>query len=495
MRNRLDTLQDYLNRQGIAGKEYSTILTDRNGIVKSLAGFNMDVGLFRPVAGAPLSGFHPVFEGLFPLKESSLLLPNVETHPGYYRDIHLVKSDPMVWVILEDKTAIVNQFRPGLQEHNTRNLLLESALDSPINQLFSSLGYFVLREISPLLFQSIKPWPAWAYQTFAPEQVRFGMGDLTQAFPYLEVFTDKRPGPGIPSVGSDIWTTAVGASGDRHFRAWWIRADHHNYLVIKILEENEAHQEIIQKARMAHLDAEAISRSEQMARRLVEVKDQFVSIVSHDLRSPFISIISALDFLFEDPAFSRSLNEEQNEFLVYIHEECRRLLDYLDKLLNWTRLDTGKLQPVILDVELGDLVRLTRGQFEQRLAGKEIRFEVSIPENFIIKADPTLFSQVINNLVGNAIKFTPRGGTISIVAEGDPGDRTITVADTGVGIPKEKQEKLFREYEKHFTYGTEGEKGTGIGLSIVRKIVEVHGFSIHCDSDEGKGTRMIIRIP
>jgi signal transduction histidine kinase len=495
MRNRLDVLQDYLISQGISGKEYSTILTDRNGVVKSLAGFNMDVGLFRPTPGTPLSNFHPVFEGLFPLNEASLLLPNVETHPGFFRDIHLLRCDPTVWVILEDKTDVVNQFRPGLQEHNARSLMIESAIDSPVNQLFSTLGYLVLRETSPGNFQSQKPWPSWAYHMLSPGQTRFGFQEIAQVFPYLEVFADKRPGPGTPSLGSDIWTSSIGASGDRHFRAWWIRTDHHNYLVIKALEENEAHQEIIQKARTAHLEAEAISRSEQMARKLVQVKDQFVSIVSHDLRSPFISIISALDFLFEDPGFSASLTEEQNEFLTYIHEECRRLLDYLDKLLNWTRLDTGKLQPVLQDMNLGELIRLTRGQFDQRLSDKEIRFEVDIPGDFHLNADPTLFSQVINNLVGNAIKFTPRGGSIGIKVFENEDGKTIVISDTGVGIPKEKQETLFREYEKHFTYGTEGEKGTGIGLSIVRKIVEVHGFSIECDSEEGKGTRMIIRIP
>ena len=111
-----------------------------------------------------------------------------------------------------------------------------------------------------------------------------------------------------------------------------------------------------------------------------------------------------------------------------------------------------------------------------------------------IKADPTLFSQVINNLVGNAIKFTPRGGTLSFRAIEGPSGLTLTVADTGVGIPPDKQDKLFLEYEKHFTYGTEGEKGTGIGLSIVKKIVEVHGGTIRCESQPGEGTQMIITL-
>ena len=494
MKNKLDSLQNYLHTQGIALRKYSTILTDRSGIVKSLAGFTMDVGLFRPAVGSPLSDFHPVFLGLFPMTEPVLVLPNIETHPGCFRDIHLLLNDPMVWVILEEKTDIVNQFRPGLQNHNERQLLLETAVDSPVNQIFATLGYLALRETSPLVFQSLKPWPAWAYLVFPPERSRFQYSDLTDAFPYLEVFSDMKPGPGAASAASDIWTTVTGHTGEHHFRAWWIRSDQHQYLVIKQLAESEANREIIQKARNAHLEIEAIAKSEQLARKLVQVKDQFVSIVSHDLRSPFISIISALDFLFEDPSFSGSLSAEQNEFLQYIHEECKRLLDYLDKLLNWTRLDTGKLQAQIQNVTLESIWKLTPAQFEQRLAEKDIRLDVTIPEGFRINADPTLFSQVINNLLGNAIKFTPRGGTITFTASESNGVRTIILADTGVGIPKDKQDKLFQEHEKHFTYGTEGEKGTGIGLSICRKIVEVHGYRIHCESEVNRGTQMVITI-
>ncbi len=492
MKANLDILQHYLESRAIVDRRYSALMTDTNGVVKSLAGYRSETGLTRPVVGAPLHQFHPVFAGIFPMGEKTLILPNIETHPGSWWDIHLVNAGKLVWVIMEDKTPTVNGMRASLQDRNLDALAESSAPPVKMARILGHLGYAVLDFKGNAHFSPTISWPEWTSHFFPAPQQRFSQEDLIRMFPYLEVFIDQRETAVMKPVASEIWTQQNAQQSEWHFRAWWIPSMDSWSLVIRKLEEEESQSGLIQKARMVHLEKEEVQKSERLARELVQTRNQFVSIVSHDLRSPFISIISALDYLFEDPSFTGSIGDEHSEFLGYIHEESKRLLDYLEKLLNWTRLDTGKLVPVIRRVSLAEILKLTMTQFEARLKEKEIRFEHNITDDFQLDADPTLFSQVINNLLGNAIKFTPRGGRIRFLAGTEGGIQVLRLTDNGVGIPKEKQEVLFLEYEKYYTFGTEGEKGTGLGLSICKKILDAHGYSIRVISEEGEGTEMRI---
>jgi len=493
MKADLEILQRYLETRAISDKKYATLLTDAQGTVKSLAGYTAETALTRPVPGQNLALFHPLFEGLFPLREKNLILPNVETHPDAWYDIHLVSAGSLIWVIFEDKSEVVAQMRPSLQERNAAGRFRGNLMPAEMAFLLSELGFAVLENQGNGQYRLTGAWPAWAVQFFGEGTFRFSTDDLIRIFPYLEVFLDMREGAVIRPLASDIWTQQS-ANTELHLKAWWIRSKQSWYLILKKLDDTESQTDLIQRARMMNLDKEEILRSEELARQLVQTKNQFVSIVSHDLRSPFISIISALDYLFEDPAFTAHLGDEHAEFLQYIHDESKRLLDYLEKLLNWTRLDTGRLTPIIQTVNLMDIWRLTMTQFEARLREKEIRLEHNIPAEYPFEADPTLFSQVINNLLGNAVKFTPRGGNIRLLADELNGKIVLRLIDSGVGIPKEKLEVLFREYEKYYTYGTDGEKGTGLGLSICKKILDAHGYGIEVISSPGEGTEMRINL-
>jgi signal transduction histidine kinase len=110
-------------------------------------------------------------------------------------------------------------------------------------------------------------------------------------------------------------------------------------------------------------------------------------------------------------------------------------------------------------------------------------------------ADETLLGQALNNLVGNAVKFTPEGGVITLGSILNKDSYDIFVSDTGVGMPESVSRKLFEGFTRKSTMGTYGEKGTGLGLGIVKKILEAHNFSIRVESEEGKGTKFIISVP
>lgn len=352
-------------------------------------------------------------------------------------------------------------------------MLKEQQEPSPLEQIFSELGYAMFRYTHPRSFQPLGFLPHWTRPLIAVPTNRITTDALIELFPGLDGFIDSHPPSGSGIVNSEIWTQTNGNLPENRFRAWWINHTGSYLLVIKKLDKTE---------------------SDLLVKQLIQTKNQFVSIVSHDLRSPFMSIISALDFLFEDPSFVKHLNQEHSEFLRYIREESKHLLDYLEKLLDLTRLDTGKLQPQIQSINLIDIWKLSRARYESRIAEKNIEVEDSVPVDFMMNADPTLFSQVVNNLLGNAIKFTPRGGTIRFLVNNGSVPATISLIDSGIGIPLVKQNTLFQEYETYYSHGTEGEKGTGLGLSICKKILDLHGYTITCHSEEEKGTEMRISL-
>jgi signal transduction histidine kinase len=494
-RNRLAFLQKYIDKQGLDKKKNSAILCDSTGRIISLAGFSYDIGLIKPVAGSNIADFHPVFVGLFPFSDDLLVLPNIETQPGVFWDIHLLQGNKLCWIIFEEKTEIVERFKPGIQERNKKNLARESFVSNGSEgTIIGLLDILVMKLRTGGEWERIGVAPRWYPEFFTTSPLILSNEKIIRVYPFLEEFIKESISKDNDQSFSGIWSESV-ENIEYHFRAQMIKSSPYTFFVIRKLHpELEVQQNIYQHAREQFLAYEELKKSAELAMELNHTKEQFISIISHDLRSPFISIISALDFLFEDPVFNKNILPEHREFLDYIHEDSKRLLDYLEKLLDWTRLDTGKLQPAIQRVDLNDIVRLSLSQFEKRVNDKEIKLTAKIPKNFYFEADTTLFSQVINNLIGNAIKFTPRGGEISIIAKDDNFGKTITIKDTGVGIPENKKDSLFKEYEKHYTYGTEGEKGSGIGLSITKKILDVHNYSIRCESQLQKGTEFIISL-
>lgn len=492
MKNRLLFLQKYIEEQKLDQKKNNAILCDTSGKIISLAGFSYDIGIIKPAPGSLITDFHPVFEGLFPFHDDVLVLPNVETQPGVFWDIHVLRGLKLCWIIFEEKTEVVNQSSAGFRTRNRLNFFRESLSESgDLKEIPGWLDMLVMKYRGSSEWELLGTPPAWYQEFFEDTRIIIRNARLIARFPYLESFLNDHQSFASDRY-TDVWTSTINEL-DYHFRAQLIQPDSNRYLIIRKLHpELDIRQNVIQHARSQSLAYEELKKSARLAIELNQTREQFISIISHDLRSPFISIISALDYLFEDESFTSHLQTEHREFLDYIHDDSKRLLDYLEKLLDWTRLDSGKLQPAMQEVCFADLFRLSKAQFESRLVDKNIELKADIPADFTFQADPTLFSQVINNLLGNAIKFTPRGGNIMVKAIQDEEMKEIRIRDTGVGIPPEKMKTLFKEYEKYYTYGTDGEKGTGLGLSITKKILDVHQFSIRCESEIEKGTEFII---
>jgi len=241
------------------------------------------------------------------------------------------------------------------------------------------------------------------------------------------------------------------------------------------------------------LAQQQLIRSEAYLRELNASKDLFFSIIAHDLKSPFCTILGFCELLEE--RIKRKDYEEVDEFSVIIHESSRRALDLLTNLLEWSRFQSGRMvfNPEYLDLEI--LIKEVIDFFNDSAEKKSISITCDTPKIFSVFADKAMISTVLRNLISNAIKFCNPGAQIRVSAEKITHDWRITVSDTGIGISTNNIAKLFRIGEGYSTKGTQNEHGTGLGLILCKDFVLKHGGQIWVESELGRGSSFYFTIP
>ncbi len=234
--------------------------------------------------------------------------------------------------------------------------------------------------------------------------------------------------------------------------------------------------------------------AENSIRSLNAQKDKFLSIISHDLRAPFNSILGFTEMLLDDTA--EFTPEERKEFLVYIKQAAEQQLSLVNNLLDWSRLETGRMKFEPAPVNLKDLVDRSIVSLLGNAMRKEINLFSNIPEDIIANVDESITSQLFGNLMSNALKFTPQHGKVWVdFIEIKDDFVKLAVRDTGVGIPPEDFSKLFRIDTKYYSRGTQGEEGSGLGLALCAEIVQKHNGKIEVQSEQNKGTSFIFTLP
>ncbi|WP_337864715.1 PAS domain S-box protein [Ignavibacterium sp.] len=239
---------------------------------------------------------------------------------------------------------------------------------------------------------------------------------------------------------------------------------------------------------------EELRKSTQNLIKLNETKDRFISIISHDLRTPFSSILGFTDLLENDDELTE---EERKQYIKYIQEASRSMLSLVNSLLDWTRLQTGRIrfEPQKANVTeiINDSISALRGSAIQ----KQIELISKLKNELYLFIDKSLIIQVFNNLISNAIKFTYKNGTVTISVSPAENKRFVkfSIKDTGIGIQPEDLPKLYKVDSKFTTEGTAGEKGSGLGLSLVKEILEKHGGQIWVESKPGLGSDFQFTLP
>jgi nitrogen-specific signal transduction histidine kinase len=227
--------------------------------------------------------------------------------------------------------------------------------------------------------------------------------------------------------------------------------------------------------------------------RLEKLKDDLINTVSHELRTPLSITKEAISLVLEQ--VPGQINDQQAEILGIAKNNVERLARIINSLLDVSKIESGKVKIRREDFDLGGLVRLTAAAFEAKARDKRIRLNVRLPGDTVTAyADEDKVSQILMNLVDNAVKFTAHG-SVEISVEDLGAAVECRVRDTGVGIAPHELTKVFDKFTQFGRKDGPGEKGTGLGLSIVKGLVELHQGDIHIESELGRGTTATFSLP
>jgi signal transduction histidine kinase len=227
---------------------------------------------------------------------------------------------------------------------------------------------------------------------------------------------------------------------------------------------------------------------------LSELKNKFLGIAAHDLRNP-LSVIKGYVGLFTAGILGE-VPEEQKEYYGLIDNACESMLQLINDLLDISAIESGKLDLEFQNIDPNLYLKENYSANSILAKAKSINLDLDIPDTLPqLRCDPNRVTQVINNLITNAIKFSYPETTITIHARVNDNDVEISVEDQGQGIPEAEIPKIFAEFGRSSVQSTAGEKSTGLGLAIVKRIVEAHNGRIWVESETGRGTTFFFNLP
>lgn len=227
-------------------------------------------------------------------------------------------------------------------------------------------------------------------------------------------------------------------------------------------------------------------------RRLEQMRTEFVANVSHELKTPVTSLRgfteTLLDGAAEDP-------EMRREFLEIIYRESLRLERLIGDLLDLSRIESRKMPIQLEPVQVQSLIQPLAQTVEEEMKKRDLDFQLDLKEDFQVEVDKDRFSQIVINLLANAMAYTPAGGSITLSAGRKKDCWWLQVADTGIGIPEEDLPRIFERFYRVDKARSRESGGTGLGLAIVKHLVESHHGEIQVDSRVGKGTTFTLTFP
>ncbi len=254
---------------------------------------------------------------------------------------------------------------------------------------------------------------------------------------------------------------------------------------------------IVEKGRLtSELAAQkaAIEQQNEELHRLNELKNTFLDIAAHDLRGPIGVIQMAAYFLLMDAA-SQLPKSEVKSFLNDISDQTHYMLALLDDLLDVTQVETGRLKLNLGPVEMNNFLTEAVKRHAKMAAPKETQVLLKLGPAGSVMADPIRLRQVIDNLISNAVKYSPPGSTVKVGVQRTQSEWRVNVQDEGPGLTSEDRERLFQDFARLSAKPTGGEKSVGLGLAITRRVVEAHGGQVGVDSVPGQGANFWFTLP
>lgn len=283
-----------------------------------------------------------------------------------------------------------------------------------------------------------------------------------------------------------------------YYRTWWAYSIYviTSLLVIfwivktytRSLRRQKEHLEQVVKERTAEVHSQ-----NQQLQNLNATKDKFFSIISHDIKGPLHSVTSFSDLLVNHG--SMLTKEEIQTASQDLNKSVKNLFALLDNLLEWSLSQTGALEFTAEAMNVTEVLQQNKDLLDPMASQKKITIRNNVDTPYMVYANKNSVATVFRNLISNAIKFTPPEGSITIEASIKGNEVITSIRDTGVGISKKEQEKLFHLGTKHTTKGTGNEKGTGLGLILCKDFIEKNGGRIWVESEPEKGSVFFVALP
>jgi signal transduction histidine kinase/DNA-binding response OmpR family regulator len=237
---------------------------------------------------------------------------------------------------------------------------------------------------------------------------------------------------------------------------------------------------------------QTLIRGKEEAERTSKFKDQFLSTMSHELRTPLNAVLGFSDLLADERY--GPLNEKQRRYIDHIHTGGKHLLTLISDILDLSKIEAGRMELAVENLSVQGALAEVLGVLQPLADKKSQVLSTNVESRLVVRADATRFKQVLMNLLGNAVKFTPNGGRIEVAARADGAKVRVEVSDSGPGIPVEEQRRIFEAFYRLQESGKKTE-GTGLGLAITQRLIELHGGELCLQSDVGHGSCFYFSLP
>jgi len=302
---------------------------------------------------------------------------------------------------------------------------------------------------------------------------------------WLQINERRTKDGGFVSVGTDITALKLHEAQ---------LMENERKLTATVADLSRSRQQLEKQAQELVELADKYHREKEHAEELSRVKSEFMANVSHELRTPLNAIIGFSEMM-QSGAFGPLGDEKYDEYCSDILESGRYLLAVISDILDMARLESGRITLETSEIELGALAQEIVLAMGCEAAEGKLKLSQEVEDGLTMEADRKALRQAILNVVSNAIKFTPEGGQVRIVARRRGGDAVVTVEDTGIGIGRKALERLGRPFEQVKQQLTRDHKGSGLGLAITQSLVTLHGGEMQIESTEGVGTRVTLVLP